>query len=256
MLTLDVLYEDENLIAVNKPAGLLVTPDRWNPSIATVQDMIREYLRREAGGGHPNVRVVHRLDKDTSGVTVLAKNVKTQTFLSGQFEKGEVSKTYFAITKGVIQKEEGIINLSLLESTKKPGTMTVNSKGKKSISLYKVMERFKNSTLVEVNPLTGRTHQVRVHMMAIGHPLLFDPIYGDNLPLYLSDLKKDYKQKKGKEKPFLSRLTLHAFRLSLREPSEKTLVLEAPVPEDLSRTLKYFRKYLPRSQGEHGEKTS
>jgi RluA family pseudouridine synthase len=247
MMTLDVLYEDENLIAVNKPAGLLVTPDRWNPSIPTVQDMLREYIRRQVGGGHPNVRVVHRLDKDTSGVTVVAKNVKTQTFLSSQFEKGEANKTYFAITKGVLQKDDGIINLSLLESTKKPGTMTVNAKGKKSISLYKVLERFEDSTLVEVNPLTGRTHQVRVHLMAIGHPLLFDPIYGDATPLYLSDLKKDYKQKEGKEKPFLSRLSLHAFRLSIREPAEKkTLVLEAPLPDDLSRTLKYFRKYLPR----------
>ncbi len=243
-MNLDVLYEDENLIAVNKPAGLLVTPDRWNPSIPTIQDMIREYIRRQVGGGHPNIRVVHRLDKDTSGVTILAKNVKTQTYLSRQFEKGEVNKTYYALVKGVMSKDEGIVNFSLLESSKKPGTMTVNAKGKQSISVYKVLERFKNSTLVEVNPLTGRTHQVRVHLMAIGHPLLFDPVYGDANPIYLSQLKKNYKEKEGKEKPFLSRLTLHAFRLSFREPAEgKTLVLEAPLPDDLARTLKYFRKY-------------
>jgi 23S rRNA pseudouridine955/2504/2580 synthase/23S rRNA pseudouridine1911/1915/1917 synthase len=244
MMTLDVLYEDDNLIAVNKPPGLLVTPDRWNPSIPTIQDMIREYIRREAGGGHPNIRVVHRLDKDTSGVTLLAKNVKTQTYLSRQFEKGEVTKTYYAIVRGVMTKDEGIINFSLQESSKKPGTMTVNKKGKQSISLYKVVERFKNSTLVEVHPLTGRTHQVRVHLMSIGYPLLFDPIYGEATPLYLSQFKKGYKEKGGKEKPFLSRLTLHAFRLSFREPEEeKTLVVEAPLPDDLSRSLKYFRKY-------------
>lgn len=243
-MTLDVLYEDDNLIAVNKPPGLLVTPDRWNPSIPTIQDMIREYIRREAGGGHPNIRVVHRLDKDTSGVTLLAKNVKTQTYLSRQFEKGEVTKTYYAIVRGVMTKDEGIINFSLQESSKKPGTMTVNKKGKQSISLYKVVERFKNSTLVEVHPLTGRTHQVRVHLMSIGYPLLFDPIYGEATPLYLSQFKKGYKEKEGKEKPFLSRLTLHAFRLSFREPEEgKTLVVEAPLPDDLSRSLKYFRKY-------------
>jgi 23S rRNA pseudouridine955/2504/2580 synthase/23S rRNA pseudouridine1911/1915/1917 synthase len=244
MTTLDILYEDENLIAVNKPAGLLVTPDRWNPSIPTIQDMIREYIRRDLGGGHPNIRVVHRLDKDTSGVTVLAKNVKTQTYLSRQFEKGEVHKTYYAIVKGVMSKDDGIINYSLMESPKKPGIMMVSKSGKQSISVYKVLERFKDSTYVEVNPLTGRQHQVRVHMMASGYPLLFDPIYGEAIPLYLSDLKKNYKHKEGKEKPFLTRLTLHAFRLSLKEPAEgKTLVLEAPLPEDLSRTLKYLRKY-------------
>jgi 23S rRNA pseudouridine1911/1915/1917 synthase len=206
--------------------------------------MLREYIRREAGGGHPNIRVVHRLDKDTSGVTVLAKNVKTQTYLSRQFENGEVNKTYYAIVKGVLTKPEGVINFSLMESPKKPGTMMVNKKGKQSISVYKVLERFKDSTLVEVNPLTGRTHQVRVHLMSIGYPLLFDPIYGEATPLYLSDFKKNYKEKEGKEKPFLTRLTLHAFRLSFREPAEeKTLVLEAPLPDDLARTLKYLRKY-------------
>ena len=246
MTNLDVLYEDENLIAVNKPAGLLVTPDRWNPSIPTIQDMLREYIRRQVGGGHPNIRVVHRLDKDTSGVTILAKNVKTQTYLSRQFEKGEVNKTYYAIVRGVMQKDEGVINFPLLESTKKPGVMTVNKKGKQSISLYKVLERFADSTFVEVNPLTGRTHQVRVHLMSSGYPLLFDPIYGEATPLYLSQFKKDYKAKSEKEKPFLSRLTLHSFRLSLREPAEeKTLVLEAPLPDDFARTLRYLRKFHP-----------
>ena len=183
-------------------------------------------------------------DKDTSGVTVLARNVKTQTYLSRQFEKGEVNKTYHAIVRGVMSKDEGVINFPLLESTKKPGVMTVNKKGKQSISLYKVLERFKESTLVEVHPLTGRTHQIRVHLMAIGYPLLFDPMYGEATPLYLSQFKKGYKEKAEKEKPFLSRLTLHSFRLSLREPSEgKMLALEAPLPDDLARTLKYFRKF-------------
>jgi RluA family pseudouridine synthase len=248
MMTLDILYEDENLVAVCKPSGLLVTPDRWNASIPTIQDMLREYLRRNEGG-HPNIRVVHRIDKDTSGVTLLAKNVKAQTFLSRQFEKGEVGKTYWAIVKGVVEKEEGLINYPLMESPKKPGTMMIHPKGKKSISVYKVVERFKNSTFMEVNPLTGRTHQVRVHLLGIGHPLLFDPIYSDSDPFYLSDLKKGYKEKEEKEKPFLNRLSLHAFRLSFREPGkEEPLVLEAPLPEDLSRTLKYFRKYLAYTQ--------
>jgi 23S rRNA pseudouridine1911/1915/1917 synthase len=248
MTTLDILYEDDNLVAVCKPSGLLVTPDRWNPSIPTIQDMLREYLRRK-DGGHPNIRVVHRIDKDTSGVTLLAKNVQAQSFLSKQFEKSEVSKTYLALVKGIVKKEDGIINFPLMESTKKPGTMIISQKGKKSLSVYKVMERFEKCTFLEVNPLTGRTHQVRVHLLGIGHPLFFDPIYGDSNPLYLSDLKKSYKKKEGKEKPILNRLSLHAFRLSVLEPAEgKTLVLEAPLPDDLARTLKYMRKFQPLTQ--------
>jgi 23S rRNA pseudouridine1911/1915/1917 synthase len=246
MMLLDVLHEDENLIAVNKPAGLLVTPDRWDRGIPTIQDMLREYLRKKVSGEHPNIRLIHRLDKDTSGVIVLAKNVKAQSYVSKQFEAGEVSKSYHAIVKGEMRKDDGIINMPLMESPKRPGTMVVNKKGKKSISLYKVLERFRDFTLVEVNPLTGRTHQVRVHMSAAGYPLAIDPLYGSSSSIYLSELKKDYKPKNDTEKPIIHRLPLHAFRLSFREPTEgKTILLEAPLPRDFSRMIKSLRKYQP-----------
>lgn len=244
MINLEILYEDDNLIAVNKPAGILVTPDRWDHALPTLQDMLREYLRRNQGTQHPNLRVIHRLDKDTSGAIVLAKNVRAQSFVSKQFEAGEVSKSYYALVRGVIPEKDGIINFSLSESPKTPGTMVVNSKGKKSITLFTVAERFQGFTLVEAKPLTGRTHQVRVHLKAYGYPLAIDPIYGSNDPVYLSQFKKNYKPKDGEEKPIISRLPLHAFRLSIREPEEqKTIVLEAPLAKDLSRMLKILRKY-------------
>lgn len=246
MITLDILYEDEAIIAVNKPSGLLITPDRWDRGIVTLQDMLREYLRRSPREEeHPNIRVVHRLDKDTSGVVLLAKNVKAQSYLSKQFEKGEVSKTYYAIVCGNIQENDGIINQPLMESPKKPGAMVVHSKGKKSITLFTVLERFGEFTLVEANPLTGRTHQVRVHFADKGYPLAIDPFYGTSNPVYLSRLKKNYKEKAGEpEKPVINRLSLHALRISFKEPTEgKTLVLEAPLPKDFSRMLKYLRKY-------------
>jgi RluA family pseudouridine synthase len=246
MITLDILYEDQAIIAVNKPSGLLITPDRWDRGLVTLQDMLREYLRRKSEAGeHPNIRVVHRLDKDTSGVVLLAKDVKSQSFLSKQFEKGEVSKTYYAIVSGNISETDGMINQPLMESPKKPGTMMVNSKGKKSITLFKVLERFGKFTLVEANPLTGRTHQVRVHFADQGHPLAIDPIYGTADPVFLSGLKKNYKAKPGEpEKPVINRLSLHALRISFKEPVEqKTLVLEAPLPKDFSRMLRYLRKY-------------
>jgi 23S rRNA pseudouridine1911/1915/1917 synthase len=244
MITLDILYEDLSIIAVNKPPGLLITPDRWDRGLPTIQDMLREYLRKKSEVEHPNLRVVHRLDKDTSGAIVFAKNVKAQAYLSKQFEEGEVSKTYYAIVKGTVPKEEGIINFSLSESSKHPGTMVVNNNGKKSITLYRVMERFRGFTFVEAKPLTGRTHQVRVHFNAIGHPLAIDPIYGSSQPIFLSQFKKDYKEKDEPEKPVISRLPLHASMLTLREPTEeKTLVLEAPLPKDFQRMLKCLKKY-------------
>lgn len=245
MIHLDILYEDDAMIAVNKPAGLLIVRDRWDRGIPTIQDMLREYLRKQVD--HPNIRVVHRLDKDTSGVVLLAKNVKAQSYLSKQFEQGEVHKTYQAIVKGVMDKDEGVISFPLIESPKKPGTMMVSENGKQSITLYKVLERFRGFTLAEANPLTGRTHQVRVHLMAFGFPLAVDPFYGDSKPVYLSDLKKDYKRKGDSETPLIGRLPLHSFRISFREPAGEMLEVEAPLPRDFQRMIKALRKYQGRS---------
>jgi RluA family pseudouridine synthase len=251
MITLDILYEDDAIIAVNKPSGILITPDRWDRGIVTLQDMLREYLRRTVGAEeHPNLRVVHRLDKDTSGVVLLAKNVKSQSYLSKQFEKGEINKTYYAIVRGNIPENDGIMNQPLMESPKKPGTMMVHSKGKKSITLFTVLERLGEFTFVEAHPLTGRTHQVRVHFADKGFPLAIDPIYGSDLPVFLSKLKKNYKEKSDgePEKPVINRLSLHAFRISFKEPTEgKTMLLEAPLPKDFSRMLKYLRKFSART---------
>ena len=242
MIHLDILYEDDAMIAVNKPAGLLITPDRLDRGIPTIQDMLREYLRKQVD--HPNIRVVHRLDKDTSGVVLLARNASAQAYLSKQFEKGEVSKTYHAIVKGVMDRDEGVINFPLIESPRKPGTMMVSDDGKQSITLYKVLERFRGFTLVEANPLTGRTHQVRVHMMALGFPLALDLLYGNSKPVYLSDLKKDYKRKEDSETPLIGRLPLHAIRIAFREPAgHNRLVIEAPPPRDFRHMIKALRKY-------------
>jgi 23S rRNA pseudouridine1911/1915/1917 synthase len=188
--------------------------------------------------------VIHRLDKDTSGAIVLAKNVKAQSNVSKQFENGEVSKTYYAIVKGQVPQSEGIINFSLSEAEHPPGTMKVNPKGKKSITLFNVLERFDGFSLVEAKPLTGRTHQVRVHFKEYGYPLAIDPLYSESEPVFLSQFKKNYKPKDEEEKPVINRLPLHSFRLSFREPDEgKTVVVEAALPKDFSRMLKMLRKY-------------
>lgn len=244
MINLDILYEDPAILVVNKPSGVLVTPDRWDQGIPTMQDMLREYLHRKGDVVHPNVRVVHRLDKDTSGAVIFAKDIKAQSYLSKQFEAGEVSKSYYAIVDGIIEKGDGMINEPLLESPKKPGAMIISKDGKKSITQFTVLERFRHFTLVEARPLTGRTHQVRVHFHSIGHPLAMDPLYGKGEPVLLSSLKANYKPKDGEEKPVIARLPLHALRLAFREPTEeKTVVVEAPLPKDFARMLKLLRKY-------------
>ena len=244
MITLDILYEDIAVIVVNKPSGLLVTPDRWDKGLPTIQDMLREYLRRNEDEPHASLRVVHRLDRDTSGAVIFAKDVKSQSFLSKQFEAGEVTKTYHAIVTGRIPQPDGMITESLLESERKPGTMVVHKEGKKSITLFTVLERFHHFTLVEARPLTGRTHQVRVHFQSIGHPLALDAQYGSSEPVLLSKLKPGYKPKDGPEKPVIPRLPLHALRVAFKEPTEgKTLVVEAPLPKDFARMVKLLRKY-------------
>lgn len=248
MVVLDILYEDDDLIVLNKPSGLLVVPDRWNTGIPTIQDMLREYLRRKGESTHPNIRIVHRLDKDTSGALLLAKNVKAQSYLSKQFEKGEISKTYHALVTGLVHQNEGVINFPLMESSRHAGAMMVSPKGKQSITLFKVLERFTHFTLVEASPLTGRTHQVRAHLAEYGFPLAIDPLYGSPEPIYLSKLKKGYKIKGTREKPLIDRLPLHAFRLTFKIPDgESTLSVEAPMPKDLSHILKSLRKYAPAS---------
>ena len=244
MITLDILYEDEAMISVNKMAGMLVVPDRWDRDIPTLQDLLREYLRRTSNKEHPNLRVVHRLDKDTSGAIIFAKDVRAQSFLSKQFENGEISKTYHAIVRGVIRENDGIINLPISESGQ-PGKMTTDNKeGKRSITRFTVLERFDGFSLVEANPLTGRTHQVRVHLAAYGYPLALDPLYGSTEPIFLSRIKRDYKSKGAAERPLIDRLPLHALRLACVDPTEqKPLVIEAPLPKDFSRMLKLLRKY-------------
>jgi len=217
-------------------AGILVTPDRWDPAIPTLQDMLREYLRRNEGSHHPNLRVVHRLDKDTSGAIIFAKNVKAQSYLSKQFEEGEVDKTYHAIVRGVIRENDGMINLSLMESPTNPGTMIVSEKGKKSITSFTVLERFNNFTLVEAKPLTGRTHQVRVHLMSMDTrwPSIRFTAAPNRCTCRVS--RKTTSQKKGPEKPVINRLPLHAYRVSFREPTEEKLIaVEAPLAKDFAR---------------------
>jgi 23S rRNA pseudouridine955/2504/2580 synthase/23S rRNA pseudouridine1911/1915/1917 synthase len=230
-----VAADDEVVILINKPAGLLVLPDRFNKSLPNLYTL----LRNELG----EVFVVHRIDKQTSGLILFAKTAAAHAMLNAQFEGRTVEKIYQAIVQGTATEKSGIIDLPLFENESK-GTMRVDEKrGKESATEYRVLDRFSGYEHVEARPKTGRLHQIRVHLAAIGLPVVCDKTYGDGTSFYLSQIKPGYKVV-GEEKPLLDRTALHAASLSFEHPSTRERIeATAKLPKDMSSVLKYLRKF-------------
>jgi 23S rRNA pseudouridine955/2504/2580 synthase/23S rRNA pseudouridine1911/1915/1917 synthase len=187
---------------------------------------------------------VHRLDKDTSGIVVFALTEQMHKHLSQQFEARETKKIYNGLVMGKPAIEEGVIDEPIAEHPTKKGYMTVWRKGKESITEYKVVDSFRFYSWMEFRILTGRTHQIRVHMKHLGYPIVCDPLYGDGKPLFISQLKKNYKlaQTEEEERPILSRLALHSAQLTFQDIDGKVINLEAPLPKDLRATLSQLNK--------------
>jgi 23S rRNA pseudouridine955/2504/2580 synthase/23S rRNA pseudouridine1911/1915/1917 synthase len=251
-LELPIIYEDDALLVVNKPAGLLVIPDRWDASKPTVVKLAQAHLRSQGamqgatGAAVPRIWVVHRLDRDTSGVLILAKADWVHAALSQQFERGTVIKTYLALVSGQGIAAEGVIRLPIGPHPQRPGLMVVQRRqGKFALTRYAAAERFRGYTLLEVRPQTGRSHQIRVHLQAVGHPLAIDPLYGASEPLFLSAFKPSYRLKGGSvEAPLMTRLTLHASTLQLTHPARgQAYTWEAPVAKDFAAVLRNLRRY-------------
>jgi 23S rRNA pseudouridine1911/1915/1917 synthase len=232
----EILFENNEFIALNKPAGLLSVPDRTQ-SAPSLKDLLIEKYKE--------IFTVHRLDRETSGVIVFARTSEVHQYLSVIFQERQVEKVYNGIVWGVPASPKGVIELPMLEHPGKNGMMVVNRKGKPAATGYEVMENFGKYSLLKFDLYTGRTHQIRVHMKETGHPILCDPLYGDGKPFFVSSLKRNYKHSEyEEEKPILNRLALHSARLSFTDVHGEKIVIGAEMPKDLRALLSQMRKNL------------
>ncbi|MBO4478790.1 MAG: RluA family pseudouridine synthase [Clostridia bacterium] len=182
-IPIDVLYEDNDIVVVNKPQGMVTHPASGSPDGTLVNALL--YRVRDLSGINGEIRpgIVHRLDKDTSGVLVVAKNDAAHLALSKQISSKKALRYYYALVVGNVAQDEGKIEKAIARSKKDRKQMAVSEEGRNALTLFKVIERFKGYTLLECELLTGRTHQIRVHMKSIGHPVVGDPVYGKPSPL-------------------------------------------------------------------------
>lgn len=238
--SLDIIYEDDDIVIVNKPAGMLTIADRYRADIPSVINELRKKYQ--------DILTVHRLDKDTSGVVCFARNASAHRHLSKQFEEHTPKKVYWLLVEGCMEAgSEGVIDAPIGENEAKLGTMRIMNKGgKASITNYKAVGFYRHFSVVEATPLTGRTHQIRVHLAHIGYPPAVDPFYGQRDKLFLSDIKqrKFNLKKHTDEQPLLSRVPLHALSLTIQHPTTlEPMTFEAPLTKDLQATTRQLSKW-------------
>ncbi|MDK2806311.1 MAG: rRNA synthase [Thermoanaerobacterium sp.] len=224
-IPLDIIYEDDDIIVINKPQGMVVHPAPGNYSGTLVNALLYHCKNLSGINGELRPGIVHRLDKDTSGVMVVAKNDKAHLDLSNQIKERTILKKYIAIVEGVIKDDEGSIEAPIGRDHVERKKMAVTEDGRYALTLYKVLERYKNNSLIEATIKTGRTHQIRVHMSYIGHPIVGDEVYG-------------YK----KQRFNLLGQALHSKLLGLVHPSKKIYMeFEAPIPEYFERLINILK---------------
>lgn len=233
----DIIFENDHFIAINKPAGLLSIPDRFgkDPSLKSI-------LQEQLG----KIYTVHRLDKDTSGLIIFAKDEETHKDLSQKFEGRDVEKYYLGLVNGTMMNREGTIDVPIMEHPGKTTLMMAHRKGKPSITDYKVLEEFGLYSWVQFQIHTGRTHQIRVHAKYLGNSIVCDELYGDGQPILLSSIKRKFKLSKNEleERPILNRLALHSYQMKFTDAQGNKHELEAPLSKDLKALLQQLRKNI------------
>lgn len=228
-IPLDIIFEDDDILVINKPAGMVVHPAPGHPR-DTLVNAVLFHAPNISIQGSTRPGIIHRLDKDTTGVMVVAKSNRAQTSLVEQWQGRNVTKRYTALVAGVVEEDSATIDAPIGRNTVNRQQMTTTRSGREAITHFTVVERFADSTLLDVQIETGRTHQIRVHLAFIGFPVLGDRLYGNKVSARISESH-------GVERQFL-----HASALGIALPSDGTeRTFEAPIPEDLAGVLSRLR---------------
>ena len=244
-LKIDILFEDQNLLVINKPAGLSVIPDHWIPSLPNLRDILQNRLEKSDSYSDKKINIIHQIDSETIGLVLIALTKDMHKLMNEMFSNNQIEKTYLAIVIGHPPKDEGTINLPIHNNTSRKN-MQINKQGKASLTKYKLLKKYRHFSLLEVKPKTGRTHQIRVHLQAIGCALAVDPLYSHpTTEINISHLKHNFRTKQNEEtRPLIKRLTLHASKIVFIDPlSGENHTFEAPLPKDFSGLLKALNKY-------------
>ncbi|MCL2381737.1 MAG: RNA pseudouridine synthase [Treponema sp.] len=234
-----LVYEDETIAALNKSSGIAVSPDRWDPCKERLDRLAAKCLAIE------KVYTVHRIDRDTSGLVIFAKNSEAHKTLSAAFEGRQIKKRYVAIVHGRPSWNETLCDLPLVPNGNKLHHTIVDAyRGKKSLTRFRLLGSAGNFSVLEAFPETGRTHQIRVHLAALSHPVVCDELYGNTKPVLLSAIKRGWRGDPLKERPLLSRLGLHAAGLFIPGYAETSpgLELSAPLSRDMAALVSQMEK--------------
>lgn len=231
-----IIFEDDDLIVIDKPAPFLTIPDRYDKTIPSLLGKLSE--RRD------EVFVNHRLDKETSGLMLFTKNESAHKEMSTAFEKRTIDKHYLALVHNTPTEDVGLIDLPIASASGRKKGMEINATGKESQTKYRILESWQHYSLVEAKLITGRQHQLRVHLKAIGCPILVDKIYGDGKPFYLSSIKRKMnKSDDYEENPLLARVGLHSHFLKFQHPAKDEIMeYSSPLPKDMKAVVHQLSK--------------
>lgn len=238
-----LIYADDDMVAVNKAAGLLVAADRWDAEAPRLDLLIQKELPQIAPSCN-KLYAVHRIDKDTSGILLYALNAEAHRTLNTAFQNREIKKTYRLLIHGRVSEEQFTVDLPLrADGDALHRTVVDKRRGKEAVTHFTVLETFRQFSLLEARPVTGRTHQIRAHLAAAGYPIVCDSLYGSGKPVLLSELKQRWRGDVYMEQPLIGRLALHAYRLEGVHPrSGQPFAFTAEYAKDFKSTVHQLQK--------------